>query len=295
MKTTKKVLTAALTAILLSPFASYATEGTAGGGGGNAVLCYTTTQVKQQVFTQIQKNTSPYTYTNLMLDKLEQGFRPQLLDLWEARMLTGFPGAQVKNTVTGISVEELYAKFEPRLKQISTIKLDLSNDGPAASIDDYLVFAKTKPSQWKAEPAAILPINDMSLVAQLPHNCLIAQVAFYDDVNNIVHFDSRIVRLMELEDQNALRVHEDIYRARRVRGSDLQSIINVYGVNGRIYLSNHGLNPYENDVTDVVRRLVRASRNSDAVRALVGHLFTTSNCDETTDVLSKRAFISGLE
>lgn len=288
MKISQKALSALIIAsgMVLGPLKGQASGGR-DGGGGNAVLCYVNTQTKQQVLSEIQKNQSPYTYTDLKLDKLASGFKPQLLDLWEARKPVGFPGQQVRQNVLNVTPEQIYSRLQSISKSISMTRL--SADSKEISANDYLEFSKTKPSQWKSEPAAILAVDDMSLQAQLPQNCLIAQVAFYDDINNLVHFDSRIVSLMLSEDQSALRVHEDIYRARRVRGADLQVALDN---SGRLAL-NKGGNTLE--VTSIVKEQIRASRNSDLVRILIGHLFVTAEYNESTKELLKKVILSDVE
>jgi hypothetical protein len=288
MKISQKALSALIIAsgMVLGPLKGQASGGR-DGGGGNAVLCYVNTQTKKQVLSEIQKNQSPYTFTDLKLDKLASGFKPQLLDLWEARKPVGFPGQQVRQNILNVTPEQIYSRLQSISKSISMTRLSVDSE---LSANDYLEFSKTKPSQWKSEPAAILAIDDMSLQAQLPQNCLIAQVAFYDDINNLVHFDSRIVGLMLSEDQSALRVHEDIYRARRVRGADLQNALDINS--GRLALYKDG-NRFE--VTSIVKEQIRASRNSDLVRILIGHLFVTAEYNESTKVLLKKVILSDVE
>jgi hypothetical protein len=285
MTISQKALSALIIAsgMVLGPLKGQASGGR-DGGGGNAVLCYVNTQTKQQVLSEIQKNQSPYTYTDLKLDKLASGFKPELLDLWEARKPVGFPGQQVKPNVLNMSPEKIYERLDSIAKKIVMDATSYRSDDKVFYASDYLNYAKTTLTQWKAEPAAVLAINDMTLQAQLPKNCLIAQVAFYDDVNNLVHFDSRIVSLMSAVDQSALRVHEDIYKARRVRGDEFDRLL----VSGRAVVLYKGGGLQGTDVTSEVRSRLAASRNSDAVRILVGHLFVNAEYNESTKELLEK-------
>jgi len=72
--------------------------------------------------------------------------------------------------------------------------------------------ALSTPSQWIEEDYGVVEINDETFSGKFPKNCLVAQLAFYNDTTSTVHFDRRISELMGKTDLEALRVHEDFYK-----------------------------------------------------------------------------------
>jgi hypothetical protein len=244
--------------------------GTNSGGGGDAVLCYSSLATRDEVVANLQKSNSPFDSVDLQLNRLEKGFKPQLLDLYEVGKLTGFPSdtkpvsfaretaesvyarlAQVGDTMRGEHLSTRYAGIQPHVY---------------ANLVDYFFEGASNGSQWKAEPLGVTEINDATFSGKFPKNCLIAQVAFYNDQTNVIHYDQRIVSLMPSLHREALRVHEDLYRVRRVAA---------------LYYADYLKKYWANKDAESQRRFI-ADKTSNGVRALVAQLFTKDKFDIDT-------------
>jgi hypothetical protein len=284
MKLSKTLLVSILLCSSSTVFAkSYALRsgGTSGvGGGGNAVLCYAFERTRNEVFDSVVDSRSPFDFVNLQLNQLKPGFKPQLLDLWDARKSVGFPGSEITPVLNNKTPEQIYKELLPIVEKFG--RLAGAYDQSAKEI---LEESRTTPSQWKAEENGVIRIEDATIQSYFPKNCLVAQVAFYDDRTNVVHYDARILRLMEKTDQNALRVHEDFYRAVRLRGVQLEKALeSLYSEIEAAYNSSAYRNGASVDTSGVavIRKAIAQTRTSDLTRQLVANLFTTKTYGKET-------------
>jgi hypothetical protein len=280
-----KVLRAALlTVSLLASMNAFAAAGPGEGGGGNAVLCYASKAVRDQVANDLKKPRTPLDQIDLRLSNLQPGFKPQLLDLWDARKGHGFPG-ETSSSIQVRTPEQIYSELAPVL---TGIRESWSNiDGiPDESASTFIARIRTLASQWQAEPGGIIKFEDSSFQAYFPSNCLIAQVAFFNDQTGIVHYDARIVSMMERVDQSALRVHEDLYRGMRLRAQQLVTWI----ANNELYCRMNGYQVNEVLVARVQSQ-IQTAKTSDVVRATVAHLFSSPSFNEQTQSLLKNVML----
>lgn len=251
--------------------------GSSSGGGGNAVLCYSSVAVRNRVAAEIQDSPLPTDPVDLQLSALAAGFKPQLLDLWDARKATGFPGQMNGVEIIVRTPENIYALIDPMMKKYGELTHAFYEQGENA--ENFLKRTRTTAGQWKSEAGGIIRFEDATIQSRFPANCLVAQVAFYDDKSDIVHYDSRIVDLMDKVDQYALRVHEDLYHACRIRGQQWQEYVDneISDVS-----SSGGTLGIDASALAKVRALIQVSKTSDAVRLAVANLFTSHLYDDAT-------------
>lgn len=276
----KKVLTIFILSTIFIASSAFAV-GNDSSGGGNAVLCYLNKETRNQVFKSLASSTSPFDYVDLQLKLLQAGFKPQLLDLWDARKPVGFPDTEKYPILEDRTPEEIYAALLPIIESLG--KLPAGDD--FETVRDFLERTQTSSSQWQAEENGVIRIDDMTIQSLFPANCLVAQVAFYDGRTNIVHYDARILRLMEKIDQNALRVHEDIYHAVRVRRRQLERALESLQIDiAAAYNSQAYKNGAAVDVSGVaiLRKAIDKTQTSDLTRQLVANLFTSKVFGDVT-------------
>lgn len=245
-------------------------HGTNSGGGGDAVLCYSSFATRDEVVAELQKSNSPFDSVDLQLNQLEKGFKPQLLDLYEVGKLTGFPSDTKPVSFVRENAESVYARLaqvrDAMKKEQSPNRFAGIRPQVYANLVDYVFENASKGSQWKAEPLGVTEINDATFSGKFPKNCLVAQVAFYDDQTKVIHYDQRIVSLMPSLHREALRVHEDLYRARRAAA---------------VYYADYIKRFWRNRDVEAQRRFV-ADKTSNSVRALVAQFFTKDEFDIDT-------------
>jgi len=265
----------------LSARSPSAVRGGSDGGGGNAVLCYKDVKVRNQVFKSMTSSSSPFDYVDLRLNLLQERFKPQLLDLWDARKAFGFPGAGAAIELNDLTPEQVYSALTPVLESLGKLLFGQNNE----TVNEFLIRNRTTPAQWKAEENGVIRIEDATIQSHFPENCLVAQVAFYDDTTGIVHYDARILRLMSNVDMNALRVHEDIYHAVRARGLQLSDARERMKADiDAAYNSPAYRNGATVDTSGLLKlaQAIAKTKTSDLTRQLVANLFTSKKFDEVT-------------
>jgi hypothetical protein len=219
MKPMKKSLKNVMFLVLsVSSFSVLAGQGSS--GGGDALLCYKTTEIRNRVYNSILKHSESSTPVNLELQNLSKAV--DILDVWEAHKPSGFPGSNSTRAIHSLSVEEIYKKVEEVLPKF---------------YNDFFKMHITQPVQWREEDYGVLEINDSGYVGKVPDNCLISQIAYYDDTTNLIHFDGRIVNSLSGDQIRALRLHEDLYRFNRSQVKDYNAHCKYYK-NHPSYIAN---------------------------------------------------------
>lgn len=243
-------------------------RGGADAGGGDAVLCYQNVGIRDQVVQDLQESKNPFQPVNLRLDQLENKFHPQLLDLYEGGNVTGFPGETKAVSYARGTAELVYERLRNIAKALPTAELESYSIVPnvQAKYLNWFLSNLSSGDQWIAEPLGVTEIDDATFSGKFPRNCLVAQVAFYNDQSNMIHYDQRIVALMTPLHREALRVHEDLYKLRR---RALAGAENFLAINRKNYLT-----PRAKDFLK--------DRTSNGVRSTVRQLFTKEKIDNRT-------------
>ncbi len=224
-------------------------------GGGNALLCYKSVNVRNHVDKEmrargIEKSTSidAISVIDFQLNQLSQ--RPELIDYIDAKKATGLPTDLVEKST------------DSALRSINSIYEKLKTDDPLF----YKLFESsiTKKEQWIPQDG-IARVSDANFDYRFPKNCLIAQVAHFNDVTQKINYDKGIVSLFDKANLTALKLHEDFYWFYRKSLYQRISYFKSFDSYTRFY--DYWFEKW----------LKNSTANSDTVRPLVGYVLMNEN------------------
>lgn len=216
------------------------------GGGGNAVMCYKTSAIRDMVYSSVklQRVNSRIDSRNeidLQLSQLSEN--PTLADLFEIRDGLGFlqnPSSEANPTYMIKNYYDQIQKMAPAFYQ------------------RFSPFI-TRESQWRPASSGVIELADANYIARFPANCLVVQVAYFDDRLQTVSYDRRITDLMNNLNKVGLKMHEDVYRFYRASAQIHNDVANSLGVDSA------GAN------------LKTIKINSDSTRNFIGRILMTNN------------------
>jgi len=254
-------------------------DGIGAGGGGQAVLCYKDLATKELLVNAFKSKVAnaDSSEIDLRLDSLSQ--KPVMRDLFE---YGGSRGLKAKRT--NLNEGEIsYSSIMAKLRKSNPKFYDL--------LSQYF----TTDSQWISAKSGVVTLKDATFAQRVPQNCLVVQVAIYDDVTGMINFDERIVDSMDDYQKDALRLHEEIYKFYRESVAQLNLHFVKYTENDghnlnrqpwgtesewnrplySLYSKAHQENKNVNrNVISVIPRIT-----SDTVRPMVGYLMSYQNYD----------------
>lgn len=244
-----------------------------GAHGGNAVLCYKSVTTRDAVAKELQ-DPSMRVEVDLKLEELER--TPELLDLVEASLPRGLNSIQ-DVPILGYSASDVWQKLSIEAKDFYKLS----------------VLLKTSENEWASATNGVLELSDATIQQRLPRNCLVSQIARYDDTTSTIFYDRRIYLLMTKIHREALKMHEDIFKFYRAQWNKRQQAVNVYISyfdKNSIYIDERTLSTGEtaHDYYFSLYLDKNSQVNSDTTRALVGYLFTNSKYeDEKFEVFAR--------
>ncbi len=239
-------------------------------GGGEEVLCYKNQETRDRIYDILQKGHA----ADLHLDELSGP--PQMRDSFEAFLRWG-PFSLDQNGVPNTTIDQL-------LGHLTELKMPYFKN----------FFSRQDP-KWEGVHSRIPRVLDSPKIwyPPVPKNCLIAQLAYYDDLNNVVHYDEDITGLMSPSELIAFKLHEIIYAFARTR---------IYVYNHRLLdfmetvpqMANLTENQKENLIASLKCHLIWTLDFADIIRYLVGFLLAEPNIPNHIDwpgpveIVSKR-------
>jgi len=139
----------------------------------------------------------------------------------------------------------------------------------------------TDEKQWINEPAGVTEIDDATFSDRFPDNCLVVQVARFDDATKNVHVDQRLIDIMGAADKVALKLHEDLYSFYRSQVSARKFILGRFVDDNAFRACGVFGTPYcyesvkKETQTEIINQHLQIDIvNSDTVRELVTFLLT---------------------